>query len=267
MIIPKSDYSKFKILESLLIGEKNHSELASIHRDIPYKTFNNYLKYLFNEGFIVPTPGKDRREKFYKLTSHGCLYLNKLDHDLRAQYFIYELERGLAIRFLTLTAHDRRLPEQDLNDIDAAIDNLLKPAISNRDIKKFHEYIVSVHKIFEKNNLSQPFQPSLDQLDNLKNMIGEIVLFVVAKSIQDNRPDYLTFLQYLPKFFHDIIKGTLGNTIDPDYILSNIKDTPNLECMLTASQNITPEAYQKLIKEAIEVKKQMEKLTKELSAK
>lgn len=261
MITPKL-YKQLKIMNSLLSGEKSFSQLEKIHRnDIPYRTFCDYLKELKNEGFI------DSREKSYKLTSKGCLYLNTLDHDLRAQYFAYQLERGFAIRFLTLIAHDHRLPEDDLNEIEAAIDNLLKPGISNKDVQKFSKYLNFIHNIFERNNVSQPFQPSIDQLENLKNMIGEVVLFVVAKSVQDNRPDYLTFLEYLPKFFHDIIRGTLGNTIDPDYILSNIMGKTTLESMLTASQNITPEAYQKLIKEATEVKTQMEKLTKELSAK
>lgn len=131
--------------------------------------------------------------------------------------------------------------------------NALMQCITNDYIKSFFEVISSILEIYRRNNIFPPYQPRGVNLNQLKQDIGETVLYIAARAVKDDNPDYLNLLQYLPQLYYGFIKTT---PIDIDYILSNISIINELDKCFSTSQNITLKEY-KAISDYIEISKNM----------
>ncbi len=228
-----------KILKALLAGNKTVRKIEE-EAKISHQSSWIHLTDLEKRGLIMRVPSDNSRFKIYSLTPQGFLNLNQLDNGLKFEYSLFQLQMALLGRVWIALAQDRRLPECEYANIKVAVFDKLLPSLINKDQKFLSEYRELINEIHSRNNINPPYQPHAYNLDNLIEFVGEIILYLTARAVQDNNPEHLQFLQYLPQWYVELMKT---NTIDMEYVISSISIREELEDALSAGKNFTLQDY------------------------
>ncbi len=241
-----------KILNALFNGKKDVKDL-SIETKLSHQTLSIRLAELQKNKEIMltkQTGDVDRRRRVYELTSKGFERLNIIDDRLKVQAFSRLLGLYGMGGVNMLTAFDHRLPEKCLQDLKNAFeDQLIQGAEKGVNETSISEFFMLVNKVYKENNISPPYKPNKDILDEAKRFLGDIIFFLVVKSLKENRPVYLKYIFYLPWF----VSEAVGDEMDLDYLASHITTAPQIENILNKCQNLTIDEYKNLTEDVKEI--------------